>query len=70
MEVTAIQLLVCLVLGVVGLTLVILQFVRNRRRENTQAVKFFVLGLIAVPALLMPVWLYIGQLWTVITGGA
>jgi len=70
MEVTTIQPLLCLVLGVAALTLVILQFVRNRRRKNTQAVKFFVLGLIVVPVLLVPVWLYIGQIWTVITGGA
>ncbi len=69
-EVTPIQLLVCLVLGLAGLTLVILQFVRNRRRQNTQAVKFLVLGLIAVPVLLVLVSIYVGQIWTVITAGA
>lgn len=70
MDVSAVQLLVCLALGAVGVTLVILQFVRNRRRQNTQAVKFFVLGLIAVPALLVLVSIYVGQIWTVITAGA
>lgn len=70
MDVSTVQLLVCLVLGAVGVTLVILQFVRNRRRQNTQAVKFSVLGLIAVPALLVLVSIYVGQIWTVITAGA
>jgi cytochrome c oxidase assembly factor CtaG len=69
MDVSAVQLLVCLVLGAVGVTLVILQFVRNRRRQNTQAVKFFVLGLIAVPALLVLVSIYVGQIWRVVSGG-
>jgi uncharacterized membrane protein len=68
MDVSTIQLLVCLVLGAVGFTLVILEFVRNRRRQNTQAVKFLVLGLIAVPALLVLVSIYVGQIWTVVSG--
>lgn len=69
MDVSTVQLLVCLVLGAAGVTLVILQFVRNRRRKNTQAVKFFVLGLIAVPALLVLVSIYVGQIWRVVSGG-
>ncbi len=69
-DIRMIQLLVCLALGVAGIALVIVQYLRNRRRGNTQAVKFLVLGLIVVPVLLVPVWLYLGQLWIIVSGGA
>lgn len=69
-DILTIQLVACLALGAVGVTLVILQYVRNRRRQNVGAVKFLILGLIIVPVLLMLVSMYINQLSIIVTGGA
>ena len=62
-----IQLVTCLSVGAVAVALVVLRYVRNRRKGSAQAKKFLILGLIVVPVLLVGLSLYIGQFWIIAT---
>jgi ABC-type spermidine/putrescine transport system permease subunit II len=68
-QVHTIQLVICLGAGAVAVALVLLQYIRNRRKGSAQATKFLILGLIVVPVLLVGLSLYIGQFWIIATTG-